>query len=79
MTTTQIAVRLDEKYVAFLDEEVKAGKARSRAELVESALEREIRRRLDEHDLSILIAHRNQPDELDDMLAWAAGNYPDLD
>ena len=49
MSTTQIAVRLADKYVAFLDEQVKAGAARSRAELVESALEREIARRLDEH------------------------------
>ena len=42
MTTTQIAVRLDDKYVAFLDEEVKVGKVRSCAEFVEFVLECEI-------------------------------------
>lgn len=79
MSTTQIAVRLADKYVAFLDEQVKAGAARSRAELVESALEREIARRLDEHDVRTLLAHADRTDELDAIVAWAADNYPDLD
>lgn len=79
MSTTQIAVRLDDRYVAFLDEQVKAGRARSRAALVESALEREIRRRLDEQDLEILLAHRGLPDELDDWVSAAAEHFPDLD
>jgi Arc/MetJ-type ribon-helix-helix transcriptional regulator len=81
MSTTQIAVRLDDKYVAFLDEQVKAGKARSRAEIVESALERELRRRLDEEDLRILLAHRDEPDELDEWVSVAAAtaDLSDLD
>lgn len=79
MSTTQIAVRLDDKYVAFLDEQVKAGKARSRAELVESALEREIRRRLYARDAEIYATQGEDP-ELDGLHEWMAKRgYPDLD
>jgi len=74
MSTTQIAVRLDDKYVAFLDEEVKAGKARSRAELVESALEREIRRRLYEAEVAQVLAQPADP-ELDEWVSAAAENF----
>ena len=80
MTTTQIAVRLDDKYVAFLDEQVKAGKARSRAEIVESALERELRRRLYQRDAEIYATDGEDP-ELEGMYEWMRKNrrYPDLD
>lgn len=68
MSTTQIAVRLDDKYVAFLDEQVKAGAARSRAELVESALEREIRRRLYEAEVAQFLAVPEDPE----LAAWVS-------
>ena len=42
--STQIAVRLPDEMVAFLDHAVAQGKAASRAELVSAALEREMRR-----------------------------------
>jgi len=42
----QVSLRLEDRLVDFLDQEVASGRARSRAELVESALEREFRRRL---------------------------------
>ena len=41
----QITVRLDEELVAGVDALVKSGRAKSRAQVVESALERELRRR----------------------------------
>ena len=48
--STQIAVRLPDEMVAFLDRAVAAGEAPSRAALVTSALEREMRRLVAEHD-----------------------------
>ena len=46
----QIAVRLPDEMVSFLDEVVAAGMAPSRAAVVSSAVEREMRRLLAERD-----------------------------
>lgn len=56
--STQISVRLNDRVVAELDALVASGAAKSRAELVESALERELRRRLYEREVEILIAEK---------------------
>lgn len=69
--STQIAVRLPDEMVAFLDQSVAAGKAPSRAALVASALEREMRRQLAEQDAAILQA-RGAADDLDGLAHWAA-------
>lgn len=69
--TTQITVRLPDEMVAFLDRSVAAGKAASRATLVASALEREMRRRLAEADAAIL-RERGAPDDLDALVVWSA-------
>ena len=69
--TTQITVRLPDEMVAFLDSSVAAGEAPSRATLVASALEREMRRRAAEADAAILRA-RGTPDDLDALVAWSA-------
>lgn len=69
--STQIAVRLPDELVAFLDRTVAAGKASSRAAVVAGALEREMRRRAAEADAAIL-ATRGAPDDLDELVAWAA-------
>lgn len=50
----QIAVRLPDDLVDFVDEIVDAGAARSRATVVSRALERERRRALAERDARIL-------------------------
>ena len=68
--TTQIAVRLPDEVVAFLDRNVATGKASSRAAMVASALEREMRRQLAEHDAAILQGD-GAADDLDDLVAWA--------
>jgi len=68
--STQIAVRLPDEVVAFLDRTVATGKASSRAALVASALEREMRRQLAEHDAAILRGD-GAADDLDDLVAWA--------
>lgn len=52
--STQIAVRLPEDIVAFLDSEVSGGRAKSRAQVVLRALEREQRRQLAARDVEIL-------------------------
>ncbi|WP_029290811.1 YlcI/YnfO family protein [Cellulomonas sp. HZM] len=68
--TTQITVRLPDELVAFADRLVAAGRARSRAAVVEAALAHELRRAIAERDVSILT---NQPvdADLDDLAAWA--------
>lgn len=70
--TTQIAVRLPDPVVAFLDREVSAGRASSRAAVVASALEREMRRLLAERDVQILQSE-GAADDLDDLVDWTAG------
>ncbi|MDO5504062.1 MAG: YlcI/YnfO family protein [Actinomycetia bacterium] len=67
--STQIAVRLPDEMVAFLDRSVAAGKAQSRAALVASAVEREMRRLAAEQDASILRA-RGAGDDLDELVEW---------
>ncbi|HWG08996.1 MAG TPA: YlcI/YnfO family protein [Solirubrobacteraceae bacterium] len=68
----QIAVRLPEELVEFVDSAVTAGKARSRASVVTRALERERRRALAEADAEILA--RTGPDpELRGLAEHAAG------
>jgi Arc/MetJ-type ribon-helix-helix transcriptional regulator len=67
----QIAVRLPDDMVAFLDRTVAEGKAPSRAAVVASALEREMRRRLAEQDAAILREH-GTADDLDPLVEWSA-------
>ena len=68
--STQIAVRLPDEVVAFLDRTVATGKASSRAALVTSALEREMRRQLAEHDAEILRGE-GAPTISTDVVTWA--------
>lgn len=51
---TQIAVRLPDALVAYIDDLVRSGRASSRASVVIRALERERRRELAERDIAIL-------------------------
>lgn len=69
--STQIAVRLPDEMVAFLDRAVASGTAPSRAALVASAVEREMRRLAAEHDAQILREH-GAADDLDDLVDWTA-------
>jgi len=73
----QIAVRLPEELVDFVDEIVDSGTERSRAAVVTRALERERRRGLAERDARILA--RTGPDpELAGLAEYAAGLPRDL-
>ncbi len=69
--STQIAVRLPDEMVAFLDRAVATGTASSRAALVASAVEREMRRQAAEQDAQVL--RDNGPaDDLDDLVRWSS-------
>ena len=61
--STQIAVRLPEELVAYVDEAVAAGRVKSRAELVSRLIARDARRQRAEEDLQRLIAAGALPDE----------------
>jgi Arc/MetJ-type ribon-helix-helix transcriptional regulator len=77
--TTQIAVRLPDELVDFLDQLVTKGEAKSRAAAVTHALERERRRRMAERDAAIYASDKD-PD-MDGLATWAAKNVDlsDLD
>ena len=75
----QIAVRLPDDLVEFIDQVVQSGQAVSRAAVVARAVDRERRREIAERDAAILA--RAGPDrELDQLAAFAATTpLPDLD
>jgi Arc/MetJ-type ribon-helix-helix transcriptional regulator len=58
----QIAVRLPDDLVAFVDDVVHSGRERSRAAVVTRALERERRRVIAERDAAILAATGPDPE-----------------
>ncbi|MEZ5084952.1 MAG: YlcI/YnfO family protein [Tessaracoccus sp.] len=76
--TMQITVRIPDELVGFLDDEVKADLAPSRAAVVSRALERERRRRVAERDASILAAATDD-DDLDGLAEFAASTSLDID
>ncbi|HEX6870003.1 MAG TPA: hypothetical protein VF163_02805 [Micromonosporaceae bacterium] len=76
--TVQIAVRLPDDIVAFVDEQVSSGAAPSRAAVVARALEHERRRDAAERDAAIYAANAGA-NELDDLAAWAVAQPMDID
>ena len=75
--TTQIAVRLPDEVVAFLDRSVAAGVTPSRAALVSRAIEREMRRQAALADARTLEVE-GAADDLDDVVRWT-GRAIDLE
>jgi Arc/MetJ-type ribon-helix-helix transcriptional regulator len=75
--TTQIAVRLPDGIVAFVDQQVAEGTAPSRAAVVARALEREMRRQMAEKDAKIYAALRGN--EFDALADWSATQPMDID
>ncbi len=69
----QIAVRLPDDLVEFVDDLIADGDATSRAAVVSYALERERRRRLAAKDAAIL-ARATRDRELDDLARYAAAS-----
>lgn len=79
--STQIAVRLPEELVEFIDRLVSDGRATSRAAVVSRALHRELRREIATRDAAILAASMSGEDDDLDALAHHAARTPldDLD
>ncbi len=78
--TIQITVRLPDDEVQFLDDQVAAGRATSRAAAVSAAVRRERRRLVAIRDLEILTAAEHaDPDDLDGLARHAARRPLDLD
>jgi Arc/MetJ-type ribon-helix-helix transcriptional regulator len=69
--STQIALRLPEELVEFIDRLIADGRAPSRAAVVSRALQRERRRELAARDAAILAATEDD-DELDALAQHAA-------
>jgi Arc/MetJ-type ribon-helix-helix transcriptional regulator len=67
--TTQIAVRLPDHLVAFMDDLVSHGDAASRAAVVSRALERERRRKIAQRDAAIL-ATADPDTDLDSLVEF---------
>jgi predicted transcriptional regulator len=81
--TTQIAVRLPDDVVKWLDRQVAEGRTRSRASAVERALRHEIRRQIYARDAEIYasLKDKEDPDDLEGLAAWAAkhSSWDELD
>jgi Arc/MetJ-type ribon-helix-helix transcriptional regulator len=76
--STQIAVRLPDETVAFLDRLVREKKAASRAEIIARALERERRREMAARDAAILAESGEDPD-LAGLIRYMTGHPVDPD
>ena len=75
----QIAVRLPDHLVEFVDTLVRDGEAKSRAAVVTRALERERRHAIAARDVEILIREGSDPD-MDSLVRYVARlPRPDLD
>lgn len=84
VVSKQIAVRLPDEIASFVDSEVVAGRAPSRAAVVARALERERRRRLALTDVEVLKRvggpdYLGGSDDLDGLAEHAARLPIDLD
>jgi Arc/MetJ-type ribon-helix-helix transcriptional regulator len=73
----QIAVRLPDDMVEFLDLLVSQGRATSRASVIERALAREIRSEIAARDAAIL-AQAGDDAEMDSLAEYAARLPPDV-
>ncbi|WP_273412764.1 hypothetical protein [Corynebacterium appendicis] len=74
--TRQISLRISQPLVSAMDKAVKFGLARSRAELVDRAAERELRRLITLRDLEIIAAN---PDPGIDFIVNAAKGRVNFD
>jgi Arc/MetJ-type ribon-helix-helix transcriptional regulator len=76
--SVQIAVRLRDDTVAFLDRLVAEGQAASRASVIERALAREFRRMIAARDAAIL-AEAGQDPDMDSLADYAVRAPLDVD
>jgi hypothetical protein len=77
--STQIAIRLPDEIVEFVDAQVSSGAARSRADFIWHAIKREQRRLAAEHDALIYAREGEDPDLVAFSKHTAQLGYPELD
>jgi Arc/MetJ-type ribon-helix-helix transcriptional regulator len=77
--TIQIAIRLSEETVAYLDNQVRLGRAKSRADIVDRALNRERRRETAERDLERILLDQKAAAEFNGLAEAASQTPLDLD
>ena len=70
--TKQIAVRLADDLVEFIDRAVQDGRGKSRADVVSQAVEHERRRAVAERDAAILAVPGKGESDLDSLAQYAA-------
>lgn len=68
----QIAVRLPDEVVAFIDTEVRSRRVASRAAFVQAALERERRRLTAARDAQLLSGQAGDPEGFDNLAVYGA-------
>jgi Arc/MetJ-type ribon-helix-helix transcriptional regulator len=78
VVSKQIAVRLPDEVVDFIDSQVRDGDAASRAAFVQNALERERRRLIAARDAEIL-SRDTKSDDFESLAAFAANLPTDLE
>lgn len=76
--STQVAVRLSDEIASFIDAEVAAGHAKSRAAVITRALEREKRYQTALSDVEVL-ERVQEVDDFDELAEYAARLPIDLD
>lgn len=77
--STQIAIRLPDEIVEFVDAQVSNGAAKSRADFIWHAIKREQRRLAAEQDALIYAREGEDPDLVAFLKHTAQLGYPELD
>ncbi|MFD4422213.1 YlcI/YnfO family protein [Agromyces sp. NPDC058484] len=71
--SVQMTIRVDDDLAAFIDQAAKAGEG-SRADVINRAIKREIRRRAAQRDAQIYASGADLDLETDAYAAWASRN-----
>ena len=75
--SVQMTIRVDDELAAFVDRAAQSGEG-SRADVINRALRRELRRRAAERDAQIYAATRDPDLDSDAYLAWTLRNATDV-
>lgn len=71
--STQMTIRIDDDMAAFIDKAARSGEG-SRADIINRAIRREVRRRAAQKDAQIYAASTDPDLESDEYEAWATRN-----
>jgi Arc/MetJ-type ribon-helix-helix transcriptional regulator len=70
---------LADESMAYIEEQIRSGRARSRAEVISRALAREARRERAARDLELILADRGAADDVDALAASVSATALDLE